>query len=67
MSRPLVSERDRLRQNLFEARADLKTAVTVREQLEERLRTAQLTMERAPKSVRNSRGTRRLKKRDAPK
>lgn len=63
----LVSERDRLRQNLFEARADLKTAVTVREQLEERLRTAQITLERAPKSAGISQRTRRRKKRDGPK
>jgi len=36
----LASERDDLRHNLFEARADLKTAAAVREQLEERLRAA---------------------------
>lgn len=39
-SGPLQSERDQLRQHLLEARAELKTAAAVREQLEERLRTA---------------------------
>jgi chromosome segregation ATPase len=37
----LASERDDLRHKLLEARADLKTAAAVREQLEERLRAAE--------------------------
>jgi hypothetical protein len=36
----LAGERDDLRYNLLEARADLKTAAAVREQLEESLRAA---------------------------
>lgn len=49
------------------SRADLKPAATVREQLEERLRTAQITKAHAPKAAASSRRTRRRKKRDASK
>jgi chromosome segregation ATPase len=44
----LASERDDLRQNLLEARADLKTVAAVREQLEERLRAAEQSATERP-------------------
>jgi chromosome segregation ATPase len=70
----LASERDDLRHKLLEARADLKTAAAVREQLEERLRsTERAAPERASvaaatsKQARPSKPSRRSTNRRRPR
>lgn len=64
----LQEERDRLRQDLLEARAECKTALAVREQLEERLRAmAKHSSGQGPRSSSPRRNSRRRKRKDAPK
>jgi chromosome segregation ATPase len=48
---PLQKDRDQNQQELIEARADLKTAAAVREQLEERLRMLTSASARAPRTA----------------
>jgi chromosome segregation ATPase len=59
----LQDERDELRQNLLQARADLKTAIAVREQLEARLRASSEKVSKASRSDRRTEHPNRAKRR----
>jgi len=63
----LQEERNRVRQDLLEARAECKTALAVREQLEERLRAmARRPAVQGPRSVKTHRSPRRRKRKEMP-